>query len=143
MEMTTTRNETMRRMIALFVCCMMCFMVFFATSSQIAFCTEPTTAPVSGGAAADSIEGAVNVITETAYDIMRSIITPLCIVWVCYAGFQFLFGGQRGSDSARKTLIHSVVALVIVVFAPVLVKTVAEAFINQGTSDWSSYNPLG
>lgn len=130
-------NEVLLRTIALMLCCVMCCSAFVMSNIHVAFCE--TDAEVD---AAESIGAAVDDVTDNIYQTMREVVIPICIVVIAAAGFYFVFGGNQGTEKARKVIIGAAVFLILVVFAPVIGKSLGEMFSSQGSGEWSSYNPL-
>lgn len=130
--MTTISRKTMTQIMALTLCVFAFVGVVLMGTAATAFCADDLS----------SISDAVSNLTNQAYELMRNIIVPCCIVALTYAGFQFLFGGNQGSEKARKVVIGCILALCFVVFAPMIVSTVASMVKSEGTKNWGSYNPL-
>lgn len=82
---------------------------------------------------------ATDTITDTIYNIFRAAVCPLCIVALCIASFQFLAGGNRGSEMAFKIVKACIIAIFLVAFAPTIIKIVANTVIKEAGSD---DNPL-
>lgn len=136
---STNRNDAvLLRTIALMLCCIMCCSIFVMGNTSLALCapTDPT------NSVAEDIGGAVEDVTENIYSTMRKVVIPICIVVIAAAGFYFVLGGSQGTEKARKVIIGAVIFLVLVVFAPVIGKSLGDMFSEQGAGEWGSYNPL-
>lgn len=133
---STHSNKQYRQILSLVLCCVMFVGVFMLATTATAHCA--TTSAISTG-----IENAFSKITEQAYNIMKAIIVPCCIVALAYAGFQFLIGGTQGAEKARKVVIGCACAIGFVIFAPLVVSSIT-SIIQSGQSEkgWSDYNPL-
>lgn len=135
---STYRNDAvLLRTIALMLCCIMCCSIFVMGNTSLALCApDPTTS------VAEDIGDAVEDVTENIYSTMRKIVIPICIVVIAAAGFYFVLGGSQGTEKARKVIIGAVVFLILVVFAPVIGKSLGDMFSSQGAGEWGGYNPL-
>lgn len=131
----TNRKSMMLRTVAMMLCCMMFCSVFLLGTSSVALCDDLENA-------AGEIQNAITIMTETIYTTMRKIITPIVIVALGFAGFQFLLGGNQGTEKARKAIIAACIGLALVLFAPLFGKAIATAFMSSGSGDFSSYNPI-
>lgn len=123
-------RKSLYQMIALTLCVFAFVGVVMMGSAATAFCASST------------ILDAVNTVTDEIYTIARSIVVPICIVALAIAGFQFLIGGNQGAEKARKVVIGCVGAICFVVFAPMIVKTIANAVSTEGSGGVDKYNPL-
>lgn len=124
-------RNSMFRMFALALCVFAFVGMVMVGTSTTAFC-----------AGADSITTAANNLATKAYTIARSVIVPIAICALAFAGFQFLIGGTQGSEKARKVVIGCVCAIAFVVFAPMVVQTVGGFVKDEGKGDLSGYNDL-
>lgn len=131
-----TSHKQMTQIITIALCVFLFVGMFMLATTTSAFCTEN---PDVG----NDIQNAVSQVTEKIYDIMRAVIVPCCIVALGFAGFQFIFGGNQGAEKARKVVFASGAAIGFVVFAPMVVNTIAGMVENSGTDNWDNYNPLG
>lgn len=130
-----TSHKQMTQIITIALCVFLFVGMFMLATTTSAFCGDEDLG--------NTIQGAVSGVTEKIYDIMRAVIVPCCIVAFGFAGFQFIFGGNQGAEKARKVVFASGAAIGFVVFAPLVVNTIAGMVENSGTNDWGSYNPLG
>lgn len=131
-----TSHKQMTQIITIALCVFLFVGMFMLATTTSAFCAEN---PDVG----NDIQNAVSQVTEKIYSIMRSVIVPCCIVALGFAGFQFIFGGSQGAEKARKVVFASGAAIGFVVFAPMVVKTIAKMVSNNGNSAWNEYNVLG
>lgn len=131
----TTSHKQMTQIITIALCVFLFVGMFMLATTTSAFCGDEDLS--------NTIQGAVSGVTEKIYDIMRAVIVPCCIVALGFAGFQFIFGGNQGAEKARKVVFASGAAIGFVVFAPLVVNTIAGMVKNSGTDDWGNYNPLG
>lgn len=121
----------MPRLVKLSLCVLLLTAVILLGNSATAFCAP-------GEDKVDIITNSVEDVATETYKGARAIISPLCIVALAFAGFQFIVGGQRGADMARKTVIACLFAIAFVGFAPMLIQTVVKAALSSATSS----NPL-
>ena len=132
-----TSHKQMTQIITIALCVFLFVGMFMLATTTSAFCTSGNTGNVG-----NDIKTAVSQVTEKIYDIMRAVIVPCCIVALGFAGFQFIFGGSQGAEKARKVVFASGAAIGFVVFAPMVVNTIAGMVKNSGTDNWDTYNPL-
>ena len=130
-----TSHKQMTQIITIALCVFLFVGMFMLATTTSAVCGDEDLS--------NTIQGAVSGVTEKIYDIMRAVIVPCCIVALGFAGFQFIFGGNQGAEKARKVVFASGAAIGFVVFAPLVVNTIAGMVKNSGTDDWGNYNPLG
>ena len=129
---TNVSRKSMFQMAALTLCIFAFVGIVMMGSATTAFCADTSA----------SITDAVNNITNNIYKIARAVVVPISIVALAFAGFQFLIGGNQGAEKARKVVIGCVCAIGFVVFAPMVVKTVAGYVSGEGTNNIKDYNPL-
>lgn len=129
----TSRHESVTKIIALMLCCVLCMTLFMTLNMKVAFCDE----------AVDAISDAVSQMSTKIYTTMRKIITPLAAVAFAFAGIQFIVGGKSGTEKARVIMIGAVIAIGLVIFAPLIANEVASWGVGFGGGDLSGYNPLG
>lgn len=121
-------------MLTLMLCVFALVAMFVFTTSTTAYCADEDVG--------DTIQTAFSALTGKIYNIMRSIIIPCCIIALGFAGFQFIAGGSKGPENARKVVISVLCAVCFVVMAPLAAKTIAGLVKDNGTDDWDNYNPL-
>lgn len=131
---TATSHKQMTQIITIALCVFLFVGMFMLASTTAAFCDDEDLG--------NTIQGAVSGVTEKIYSIMRAVIVPCCIVALGFAGFQFIFGGNQGAEKARKVVFASGAAIGFVVFAPLVVNTIAGMVKTSGKDDWDNYNPL-
>lgn len=124
-----------KQLLAAAMCCVLVLSLCMMGTIGASLCTATT-------AAADAIETAIEEMANQIYKTMRSIITPLTIIGFAWAGFQFLLGGNQGTEKARKILMGAGIGLALVVFAPLFGQAIATWFAASGTGNLSEYNPL-
>lgn len=132
---TTYSKSAMTRILAMFLCVFMLAGFVMMASTTTAYCGDDD-------ALETDIPNAVTSVMDKIYRIARSVIVPICIVALCFAGFQFILGGNQGAEKARKIALGCAGAVGIVVFAPLIVKSIANVVSSYGGSDLDSYNPL-
>lgn len=131
-------RKEVTRFLSVFLCVCLCLMLFLTAGMDVAFCAE------EGDAASgiDAIEDVVTLAAGKIYQIIRAVIIPIVIVAIAYAGLSFLVGGSRGTETARKYMIGSFIAIILVVFAPIIGNEVGKWFSSYGSDTFNSYNPL-
>lgn len=134
MFMTESNRKFLYQAAALTLCIVLLVGIFMLGSTTVAFCADD---------AGETIQSAVSEVTKKIYSVMRVIVVPLAIVAVGFAAFQFFFGGNQGPEKAKKAIIAAGAGIGIVVFAPVIINTIASAVSGSGSTDkWDDYNPL-
>lgn len=131
-----TSRPNMHRCFAMLLCFMMVASMFICANVDVAMCTTKNTA-------GSAIQNAVSDMSNQIYTVMRAIVIPLVICGLCIAGFQFLIGGNQGSEKARKIVIGCLFAVAFVAFAPLFGQAIGTWVASSGTGDLSKYNPLG
>ena len=135
---TTISTQASRRHLFYTLSCMICLLAIFASvmfvAPEAAFCADDT--------AAGAIESAVTEMATQIYTTMRKVITPIAIVCFAYAGFQFVCGGKGGTEKARVGLIGGVVAIMLVVFAPLIGREVSGWVADFGGGGLAGFNSL-
>lgn len=129
-------DSNMIRTLCLFICCAMVLTFALVCNTEVAYCTS------TGTDVGLALEEAITNIANEIYKAMRGIITPFVVIAFAAAGFQFLLGGNQGTEKAKKYIFGGAIGLVFVVFAPVFAQQLALWFASYGASDLSSYNPL-
>lgn len=130
--MTTSTRKQITQIMSMALCVFVFVGFILVGTANVAHCAS----------AADTIKGIVNNLAGQGYAILRAIIIPCCIVALAAAGFQFIAGGNQGSEKARKTVIAVGCAVAFVVFAPVVVNLIGTAVKDQGSGNINNYNPL-
>ena len=140
-----TSKRQMRSVISLMMCCVLMMSMFLFLNVDTAYCrgtTGGTTGNAGTTAAGDNIQNAVNDGAQEVIRVMRAIVTPICIILIAFAGFQFLIGGQQGTEKARKTLMAAALGIAVVLLAPLFGQALATWFANASSGNLSDYNPL-
>lgn len=96
----------------------------------VAVCLVQTPAFAAGEAIVKGVSDA----GEEVWSIARNIAVIIAIIVVIAAGLEFILGGQRGGEVAKKLIIGTVAGLAIVLLAPYLVSFFAGIF--KSSSDW-------
>ncbi len=65
---------------------------------------------------------------DSLYKQLRMVAIPIAGVSVGFAGFQFFFGGEKGMEKAKKSILYGAIGVAIVLLAPIIMKTVASWF---------------
>lgn len=143
---TLERNSSaisMQSIVSMMLCCLLVLSCFMFLSTETAFCTGAD-ANAGGGTsdAASNIQNAVTDGTNQIFQVMRAIVTPICIVLIGFSGFQFLLGGQQGTEKARKTLVAAGLGIAVVLLAPLFGQAIATWFADSASGDLSQYNPI-
>lgn len=131
-------KRQIRSIISMVMCCVMMLSVFMFLNVNTAFCSG-TGAATSAG---ENIQNAVNDGANEVITVMRAIVTPICIILIAFAGFQFLIGGQQGTEKAKKTLMAAGLGIAVVLLAPLFGQALATWFADAAGEDLSTYNPL-
>lgn len=82
-------------------------------------------------ATTDIINGIRDGMSEI-YTIILYITIPVTVVFVAFAAFKAIWGGDKGMETAKATIVRLVIGLAIVYLAPLLVVTAAGWFDNSG-----------
>lgn len=127
----------------LFAIRMLAFLLAVAMFLPLPLIGGMTAAYCSEAEGAEAIGDLVETVAEKIYTLFRQIVTPIVICMFAYAGFQFLLGGNRGTEKARSILFGACIGLILVAFAPIIGKEFAKWFVNYGGGSFSGYNPLG
>lgn len=135
LEEPNSKQRMIQQLTSIVTCCAMMLGMFMFMTVSTAFCTGTNTA-------GQNIQNAVNDGANQIFTVMRAIVTPICIVLFGFAGFQFLLGGQQGTEKARKTIFAAVLGLALVLLAPLFGQAVATWFANSAPNDLKDYNPL-
>lgn len=131
-------NAVVVRNVFTVLCCIMLVSVMMLGTSTVAYCSNTGTTNNPG----DAIQSGITEMATQIYTTMRAIITPLTIIAFAFAGFQFLTGGNQGTEKAKKTLIAGGMGLALVIFAPLFGQAIATWFASQGSGSLDQYNPL-
>lgn len=131
-------KRQIRSIISMVMCCVMMLSVFMFLNVDVAFCASGE----ANSEAASAIQEAINDGAEQVITVMRAIVTPICIILIAFAGFQFLIGGQQGTEKARKTLMAAALGIAVVLLAPLFGQALATWFADAMQGDLSNYNPL-
>lgn len=129
-----------KQMLTMVMCFVLVMSIFVMGTTGTVLCSNTNANATTQ--AADAIETGITEMANQIYKTMRSIITPLTIIGFAWAGFQFLLGGNQGTEKARKILMGAGIGLALVVFAPLFGQAIATWFASSGTGDLSQYNPL-
>lgn len=124
-----------RSVIALCLVCLIISASFLFLTAEIGYCSS-TQDP------AENIQNAVISAVNNIYRVMQIIATPLCIVFYGYAGLQFFFGGNQGTEKARKVIINTSLGVAFILLAPLLAQAFATWFMGDGLTDVNNFNPL-
>lgn len=130
------------RSVFMVLCCVILIAVAMVGNSQVAYCTAAADPATGSSDPASAIQTGITQMATQIYTTMRAIITPLTIIAFAFAGFQFLTGGNQGTEKAKKTLMAGGVGLALVIFAPLFGQAIATWFAGSGTGDLGQYNPL-
>lgn len=141
-----TSKRQMLSIISLVMCAVLMMSMFLFVNVDTAYCRGGNTNSSNNNsgttAAGDNIQNAVNDGAQEVIRVMRAIVTPICIILIAFAGFQFLIGGQQGTEKARKTLMAAALGIAVVLLAPLFGQALATWFANASSGNLSDYNPL-
>ena len=85
--------------------------------------------------AAGTLESKIGKGLGDTYKLLISISIPIAIIAAVACGLLILFGGQKGIENAKKFGLGILVALAIVLLAPVVITTVSKWFAgNENTT---------
>lgn len=79
-----------------------------------------------------NIEGGIKAGTQQIYSIMTGVIIPIAVVFFAWAAFKALFGGEKGMEQAKKTILTIVIVLALVWLAPLLITEISGWFSSTG-----------
>lgn len=91
-------------------------------------------APTTG--TADAIQNGVNDGAKQLYGVMTAILLPVAAVVFAWAAFKVLFGGEKGMEQAKKTILTIVIVLALVYLAPLIINQVGGWFSSSGGWLW-------
>ena len=103
------------------------FAAYFGMLASIA----PALATDSSGAIQDGINNGA----EQLWNILKSIVAPIAVVFLGWAGVKTLFFGERGMDGAKSTVITIIIVLALVLLAPLVITQIKSWF--ESASGWS------
>lgn len=89
--------------------------------------------------AADSIESRIAGGMQDVYKVIIAVCVPIAVIAFAFAGFQAFAGGEKGMEKAKKTALYTIIALGIILLAPIIINQVAGWF-ESGTGDTSIWN---
>lgn len=133
----TLNNQADQRMTAISLC-MVCLIItasFLFLTAETGYCTSIQDP-------AENIQNAVIDAVNNIYRVMQVVATPLCIVFYGYAGLQFFFGGNQGTEKARKVIINTSLGVAFILLAPLFAQAFATWFMGDGEIDVNDFNPL-
>lgn len=89
--------------------------------------------------AADEVEdGTNNLVTNiksglgSAYKTVAALVTPVAVLTLVFAAFKFFYGGERGVETAKKTILYLLFGVLLASLAPLIVITVSSWVDNSG-----------
>ena len=135
-------NASMVRSLCMVLCFVLVLSFAMVSTAQIGYCTEPTEAPSTNPEGIEALGAIGTTVASAIYQLIRSIITPCVCLAFAAAGLMFLFGGNQGTEKAKKIMLGACAGMILVVFAPVIGQFLGEQFQDQGSGDLSKYNPL-
>lgn len=91
--------------------------------------------------AANDIAGKIASGLSEVFDIIQSIAIPIGIIALGFAGYQFIFGGQKGMEAGKKTLIYIVIGFAVIFLAPVAAEQIAGWFAGSNSFSWDGHLP--
>ena len=95
----------------------------------LCFCLTALPAFADSTAIIQGIDGGA----EQLWNIFTSIVVPIGIIALAYCGIRLVIGGTRESEQAKNTMIRILVALAVVLLAPLLIRTASSWF----STTWS------
>ena len=132
----------MVRTLCMALCVVMVLSFALIGSTEVAFCSEVETPTEPAGDPATALTDIGTAVANVIYKGIRSLVTPLVILAFAIAGLQFFFGGNQGTEKAKKWILGACAGFVLVVFTPVIGQFLALQFQNWGSGDLYEYNPL-
>lgn len=85
-------------------------------------------APAFADSGGGDIASGISKGAQSLWDILTSIVAPIAVVFLGWAGVKTLFFGERGMDSAKSTVITIIIVLALVLLAPIVIKQIASWF---------------
>lgn len=67
------------------------------------------------------------------WTLMKTVGIAVAAIGCCVAAFQFFFGGERGVDKAKKSLLYTAVGVGVLFIAPLIVVTIKDWVEASGT----------
>lgn len=67
------------------------------------------------------------------YDIFKGILAPIAVVMIVWSVIKALFFGDKGMETAKRSMLIILGCVILVYLAPLMVTTVAEWFSDIGT----------
>lgn len=84
-------------------------------------------------AAPDSIESGIKSGMSNVYNIIKSVAPAIAVVGIGFVAASILFGGQKGMEKGKNYAIILVIALGVLLAAPLIVSTVVGWFSGMST----------
>ena len=90
-----------------------------------------------------TIEGKIGAGMKEVYTVICGIVVPIAVIALGFAGFQFFFGGEKGVEKAKKTLVYTVIGVGLILLAPLIVSQVSKWFTggNNNNNVWNGTIP--
>lgn len=126
-------SAEMVRTLCMALCVVMVLSFTMICNTKVAFCNgDPTQALSELGIK----------IADLIYIAILSLVTPLVILAFAIAGLQFFFGGNQGTEKAKKWIFGALAGFVLVVFAPQIGQFLGNSFAGYWSGSLSDYNSL-
>lgn len=84
-----------------------------------------------------ALENAVSDGTETLYNVLLAIILPFAATLMGWAGVKVLFGGEKGLEDAKKTMLRVVIAIMAVYLIPTVIVGMRNMFFASSISEFT------
>lgn len=81
------------------------------------------------------IASGINNGAQQLWKILIAIVAPIATVFFAWAAFKAVFGGERGMEAAKATIITIVIVIALVLLAPLAVKQITTWF--ESSSKWA------
>lgn len=123
-----TSTKPAGRFLAAFLI-ILCFATVFNCFSVPAFAEDAL------GANEQSIKNGLTKGLDSAYSIIKVIVGPIGAIAICVCAFKLIFGGSKGAEETKATLIRIIVAMAIVFLGPMLVSSITTWFTGKSISE--------
>lgn len=111
----------------------------YARLALIAVCVVNLLMMMAFPAFADSIESKIAGGMQDVYKVIIAICVPIAVIAFAFAGFQAFAGGEKGMEKAKKTALYTIIALGVILLAPIIINQVAGWF-ESDTGDASIWD---
>lgn len=81
-----------------------------------------------------AVESAVTALSGSIYNIFTGVLLAVATVSFAWAAFKMFFGGEKGLEQAKATMLTVSIAIMIVYLAPLMIQQVRNWFSNSSLS---------